>query len=108
MGGPGADVLVQPLEVGQGLVHPPRMNMTCLAGCGQCILHLAEQVAHTQQCQQHAAQLTKDIVPLLDRGELLSSGHAGQDLGEMLDSEDGEGNCHGSSVNYPDEDGLDL
>ena len=75
----------EPSEVIQG-----RMDVVCednTAACSlrQRLLHVAKKMTRARHCKLHQTQLTKNLVPFLQTGLLLSGEDAGKDLGEARD-----------------------
>lgn len=74
---------------------------------GQCVLHLAEQVACARKGQRHGPKLVDNFVPLLNTSTLLGNWDAGKDLGQSRYAMWRQVNGHRLRVDDPSQNELD-
>lgn len=71
------------------------------------MLHGTEKIARSWQCQAHAAQFPKRLVPFLDGQAFLVERNAGEDRVEAINTVWRQVYCHGGGVDNPAQDLFD-
>lgn len=71
---------------------------------GQGLLETAKHIARARKGNGHGAELTEDLVPLLNAGAFLPPGDAVKNFRQSFDTVRGQMYCHVDRVDNPTQD----